>query len=91
MALTMRAKKARLMAIATESSHLPSTRPGILMENPGSLISEEVWAMRQRRHQLSLRPTVAAKLVGGNTHWQRALPFQQLAKEPTFRCRFLTL
>jgi len=64
-----------------EPSHLALALAGWLMRDFGSIVLVLRRALRDRGHHEAVGRRVAAKLVGDQTPWRTALPFQQLTEE----------
>src|SRR5712692_1530574 len=64
-----------------EPSHLSLALAGRLMRDFGSIVLVLLRAVNNRGHHDAVGSRVAAKLVGDQTPWRTALPFQQLTEE----------
>src|SRR5712692_3508791 len=69
------------MSRGFEPSHLSFALASRLMRDSGSIVFVPLRAVNDRRHHDGVGRRVAAKLVGDQTPWRRALPFQQLTEE----------
>src|SRR5713101_6396829 len=64
-----------------EPPHLSLALAGRLMRDFGSIVLVLLRAVNDRGHHEAVGRRVAAKLVGDQTLWRTALPFQQLTEE----------
>ena len=64
-----------------EPPHLSLALAGRLMRDFGSIVLVLLRAVNDGRHYEVVGSRVAAKLVGDQTPWRTALPFQQLTEE----------